>query len=810
MTKPGGPSLVRRSAVYGFSVCLGSLGILLTWVAAQRHVEGFLPLHVPWWSFLPTYFLALQRPLEYEIRRETRMTSLTHIPMVIALVCIAPWWHLVARVGGSLLDVAVRRQPLMKAFYNCALAAAEIGVAATALSLVTTSFLPRPLLWVALLGAMYLVDLIGTVGIVSVLSLIGVPQQLNELWSQLVNNLATTTVATSLGILAVAAAWSDGSTLVIIGVLSLGLGLTYRRHRRLGQEAQQAADLQQFLKGLGPLDMTSSGNSGVIEHMRVLLHAERIELALREGDGWWTYSSVENAELARTTADPSGLNISNSSVVGADDYVSSPMLHNGELVGVLTVRERMGSMRKFGLRDIRLVETVATELSKAVDRGTLQRQLALSATTDPLTQLFNLNETSRRIDQLLVTRSLIVAAVAVDSFREVNDTLGHEVGDELLLEVTRRLRLGYPEALIGRIGGGRFAVAVDADGVGHDASLFGLGIRAQVEGGAQLGPVGTHVRLSVGCVSAPEHGDDAATLIRRAETAMYGARHAHGGPVVWEPVYEVEGQRRLAVVMALREALSSGAIGVAFQPKLSANGGHVTGVEALARWTHPALGAISPAEFIPLAEAAGLMGPLTSSVLRQALTACKGWQRRAGRVGVAVNVSADTILDPSFVTEVAAILTSINISPNLLTLELTEGIVVGDPELAVQRMTEIRGLGVKLSVDDFGTGYSSLTYLKGLPVDEVKIDKGFVDDIAHEAGDRAVVRAVVDIAHTLGLRVVAEGVEHVEQGQILESLGVDEVQGYLHARPMAALDVAQWLRRREDSSTNAIVPAQYN
>jgi diguanylate cyclase (GGDEF)-like protein len=447
------------------------------------------------------------------------------------------------------------------------------------------------------------------------------------------------------------------------------------------------------------------------------------------------------------------------------------------------------------------LETVASEVAGAVERGQLQHELALAATTDPLTGLPNLNESSRLLEEWLSAsdRLIVVAAVAVDSFREVNDTLGHQVGDELLLEVTRRLRLTFPEALIGRIGGGRVLVAVSSESVGHDPAMFGLGLRAQVEGGAQLGPVGTHIRLSVGCVRAPDHGDDAATLIRRAETAMYGARHTQGGPVVWEPVYEIEGQRRLAVVMALREALASGAIGVAFQPKVIAGGSTVTGVEALARWTHPALGAIAPTEFIPLAEAAGLMGPLTSSVLRQALTACKGWQRRGGRIGVAVNVSAGSVLDPSFVTEIAAILTSVNISPDLLTLELTEGVVVDDPALAAVRMAELRALGVKISVDDFGTGYSSLTYLKGLPVDEVKVDKGFIDDIAHDAGDRAVVRAVVDIAHTLGLRVVAEGIEHVAQDKILASLGVDEVQGYLHARPMPALDMAQWLRRRDSA-----------
>jgi EAL domain-containing protein (putative c-di-GMP-specific phosphodiesterase class I) len=361
------------------------------------------------------------------------------------------------------------------------------------------------------------------------------------------------------------------------------------------------------------------------------------------------------------------------------------------------------------------------------------------------------------------------------------------------------VRLAVPGAEVGRIGGGRFAVGVPASHYSGDPELLGLALRAQVEGGAQLGPVGTHVRLSVGCVSGPEHGQDAESLIRRAETAMYSARHAHGGPVLWEPAYEVSGQRRLAVVMALREALASGAIGIAFQPKVDAATGEITGVEALARWTHPALGAIYPDEFIPLAEASGLMGPLTTTVLRQALTAGKGWQRRAGHVGVAVNVSAETVLDPSFVTEVAAILTSTGFAPELLTLELTEGVVVDDPQLAAQRMQELRNLGIKLSVDDFGTGYSSLTYLKGLPVDEVKIDKGFVRNLVDDPADRAVVRAVVDIAHTLGMRVVAEGVEQEDQQQVLRVLGVDELQGYLFARPMAGLEMATWLRKREST-----------
>ena len=304
------------------------------------------------------------------------------------------------------------------------------------------------------------------------------------------------------------------------------------------------------------------------------------------------------------------------------------------------------------------------------------------------------------------------------------------------------------------------------------------------------------MRLSVGCARSPEHGSDASTLLRRAETAMNSARRAHGGPVVWEPAYEVQGQRRLAVVTALREALATGAVGVAYQPKVRLDGGGCTGVEALARWRHPAMGEVRPEEFVPLAEASGLLSLLTHTVLRQALTACRSWQRPGCRVGISVNVSADTLQDARFVTEVAAVLSEVGVAPELLTLELTEDVVVDDPQLAAERMLELRALGVRLSVDDFGTGYSSLTYLKGLPIDEVKIDKGFVVGLVADPADQAVVRAVIDIARTLGVRVVAEGVEHEEQHALLARLGVDEVQGFLHARPMVGAEMDAWLDRR--------------
>ncbi len=804
VTTTGVSSGVRRVAVHGLSLALLLLALGLLRVSSQHW-----PLYpgtqtIPWWTLIPAYVATLRLTLDFEFRSEAFSVTLSQVPLAIGLFFVAPWLHLAARTVAGLVNCVLRRQPPVKAFYNVASGALEVAVASTIASLVLPAMTPGPRVWGTLLLAFAVTDVISSLTTALVLRLVGSGQDRRTFLSSLVSCLSASAVFGALGVIAVAALFTDLWTSVVIAATIAGLILAYRANRRLAAQQQQAVELHQFVQALGPIDLEDEASIPVLDRVRLLLLAEELELTLQRHG---------RHERHVVTGGPSGtvhqVNVGDASVArpqlmtGAslEDHMSAPLAGMHDLVGVLTVRQRLGTIRAFELRDLRLLETVAAELGGAIERGRLQRDLSRAATTDPLTQLPNLNESSRQLDALLRRHQvgLLIVAVAVDSFREVNDTLGHEVGDELLLEVTRRLCLAYPDALVGRIGGGRFLIAAASDSLGNDASMFGLDLRTKVEGGAQLGPVGTHIRLSVGCVRGPEHGDDAATLIRRAETAMYSARYSHGGPVVWEPAYEVEGQRRLAVVMALREALSSGAIGVAYQPKVGASDDSVTGVEALARWTHPALGAISPAEFIPLAEAAGLMGPLTSTVLRQSLTACKGWQRRAGRIGVAVNVSAHTLLDPLFVTEVAAILTSIDISPDLLTLELTEGIVVDDPELAVVRMSELRALGVKLSVDDFGTGYSSLTYLKGLPVDEVKIDKGFVDGIVHDAGDRAVVRAVVDIAHTLGLRVVAEGVEQEEQHALLAQLGVDEAQGYLHARPMAGLAMAQWLRRREQS-----------
>jgi diguanylate cyclase (GGDEF)-like protein len=798
----------RTRSALAACVCLTLLaaGIALTSAAHGPVLELGLPTLVLPLLLVLAYYWSSRLTLDFQVRGDAHCITLGQLPLALGVLLVSPWLHLAAALAAALLNAGIRRQHALKAGYNLGVAGFEVGAVAFAVSLVANDGAPSPGLWLALYGGLLFTNIVSSLALNAIWQLLGMTLDAAQVLRPLALEAVASTVAAGLTVVTVSAAYTEPASLVIVSLLATGLAAAYRRHRLLRHQQETTQHLYDFVRDLGPVDVGQDGAQDVLEQVRVMLQAERLELLVpAEPEGWQLLVALEGLPPQRLAAGaPVTQNLRQRVDPAADlDVMTTTLFGSGGLLGVLTARNRLCDVRDFDLGDMRMLETVGAELATALERGRLLADLRRTATTDPLTGLPNLSEITRLIDELLDStgRQVVVATATVDSFREVNETLGHDVGDDLLLETTRRLLATHPDALIGRIGGARFALAVPSSGAADVATLFGLGLRAQVEGAARIGPVGTHIRLSVGVVCSPDHGDDAHTLLRRAETAMSSARDAHGGPVAWAPAYEVQGQRRLAVVSALREAVATGAIGLAFQPKLNARSGQVTGIEALARWTHPALGTVRPDEFIPLAEASGFIGPLTSAVLRQAVAAALGWQRRAPGVGVSVNISADTVLDPSFITEVAAVLTGAGLRPELLTLELTEGVVVADPELAVERLGELRSLGIRIAVDDFGTGYSSLTYLKGLPVDEVKIDKGFIRGLTTDAADVAVVRAVVDIAHTLDLSVVAEGVEDLAQQEVLVSLGVDEVQGYLHARPMPGAAIEGWLRERQVSAS---------
>jgi EAL domain-containing protein (putative c-di-GMP-specific phosphodiesterase class I) len=300
---------------------------------------------------------------------------------------------------------------------------------------------------------------------------------------------------------------------------------------------------------------------------------------------------------------------------------------------------------------------------------------------------------------------------------------------------------------------------------------------------------------SIGLALAPEHGNTVRTLLKRADVAMYAAKQTGRAVVVYDPAQDTASPNRLALVAALRQAVVNDRLDVHVQPKVSIDTGAVIGAEALVRWRDDERGAVPPDEFIPVAERSGLIRPLTEIVLRRSLQACADWQRVAPGVGVAVNLSARSLRDPSLVDDVASMLRAFGVPGHLLTIEITESSVMADPASTLELLHRLRALSVQLSIDDFGTGYSSLSYLRRLPVQEVKIDKSFVWEMDQNAEDAAIVRSIVELGHTLDMHVVAEGIERASVFQLLREFGCDLGQGYLVSKPMPAGDFVGWFSR---------------
>jgi EAL domain-containing protein (putative c-di-GMP-specific phosphodiesterase class I) len=307
---------------------------------------------------------------------------------------------------------------------------------------------------------------------------------------------------------------------------------------------------------------------------------------------------------------------------------------------------------------------------------------------------------------------------------------------------------------------------------------------------------------------APEHGTDIATLLRRADVAMYSAKDTHGGVVVYAPERDHNSAARLALVADLRAAIANGDLVLMYQPKTGPADREVHGVEALVRWQHPVRGMIPPDDFIGIAEQTGLIAPLTEWVLRAALTQCRTWLDQGLDLSVAVNISPRTLHDASFTTLLTELLAETRMPAARLTLEITEGALMADPERAIDVLWELRRSGVRLSVDDLGVGHSSLSYLKRLPVHEIKIDKSFVTGMVDDGDDEAIVTAVIAMVHRLRMTVVAEGVEDERTLVRLAELGADVAQGYWMSRPVPAAEVAPWIERWTGTPDAAVVPIQ--
>lgn len=432
----------------------------------------------------------------------------------------------------------------------------------------------------------------------------------------------------------------------------------------------------------------------------------------------------------------------------------------------------------------------------------IARARAEEALRDPLTGLPNrqwlLERTWSALDEADRTeaRSALVL-IDLDRFRSVNDTLGHLAGDRLLLQIAERLRAALPRgAEVARLGGDEFAVLLPLAESTTSAMRSARALVSALGSPLDLDGLTLVLEASAGVAVFPEHAREAEGLLRRADVAMYEAKRDRTGVEVYEATRDSNTPDRLGLLADLRRALDAGEVELHYQPKVGFDG-VVSGLEALVRWVHPERGRVPPDEFIAIAETSGLMPRLTEYVLETALAQVARWRSDGLTVPVAVNVSPRDVHTPGFAGAVAGRLARHGVPPAALQLEITEHVLLEDPQRAADTLAGLAGHGVKMSLDDFGTGYSSLVHLRRLPVSELKIDRSFVARLAVDAEDAEIVRCTVDLAHSLGLLVVAEGVEDDETWERLRDLGCDAVQGWLVAAAMPPDETTAWLRARD-------------
>jgi diguanylate cyclase (GGDEF)-like protein len=425
---------------------------------------------------------------------------------------------------------------------------------------------------------------------------------------------------------------------------------------------------------------------------------------------------------------------------------------------------------------------------------------------DALTGLPNrvlLREEAQRLIMRLNGDTMALILMDLNEFKEVNDTLGHFAGDQLLRQVGERLAGFTTEStLVTRLGGDEFAILRNqADAV--TAEQLAMRVGESLRRPFLVSGMTLEIDASMGIALAPLHASDYDGLLQRADSAMYAAKRNHTGIAMHTREQEADNSQKLALASDLRRAIEGGQLSLYYQPKATLRTGDISGVEALVRWKHPDRGMISPDQFIPLAERSGLINLLSMWVLKTALRQVADWKRMGLVMPVSVNLSARDLIDVRLPDEIEAALHEANVASELLEVEITESVLTADPARARAIVTRIGELGPTTTIDDFGAGYSSLAYLKNLPVHALKIDRSFVLGMTDNEHDATIVHAVVDLAHNLGLRVVAEGAEDMAVWERLRLAGCDEVQGFVLAQPMPSAQATDWLSRRRESSNAA-------
>jgi len=751
--------------------------------------------------------------IHVEFRKHAYSYALAGIPLALGLATSDVRDVVIARVVGSLAAFVVQRPNAVKIAYNTAAYAFEAAAAGFLIHQVSGG--PQGLLLpgvVQFYVVMALLDLVMT-GLVLVVIRLHKGTVTRNTMLHVAAPAIPFSLASSAAALGVLLLTRHGAVGYCVLVLLIACGaLAYRSYQRLHSRHEALSFVQSFIEDSAAPRRGQTASEHMLSRVRALMNATATELMLHESSGV-TQLVVTEDDVVIAVAPTDDWLLSRVRALGEPLLVSRRARDKGmqtwltargckealivplntpTLSGTLVVRDRLGETSGFTKDDLTLLLALGGHLAVSLQNARLLDRLRYEATHDTLTGLANraLLQATLRDAADDEAGEIAVLLIDLDQFKEVNDALGHPVGDELLKIVSERLMMTAPSsALVARLGGDEFAVLLRPQPDLLDAAIRVA--REMINAIAEPAKVGdTYVatQASIG-VAVSGATSDHADLLRNADTAMYAAKSQPTGVVVYTAELDRGRIERLALSADLQAALRSDQLVLHYQPKIDLRTGGITGVEALVRWNHPQLGLLGPDAFIPLAESSGMIEQLTPLVLRMALRQCRAWLNDGLDLTVAVNLSAKNVGNTSLPETVALALAEAGVTPDHLVLEITESSVMGDPDRTLPVLRRLAVTGVALSLDDFGTGFSSLSYLQRFPVREVKIDRSFVRGLSDPAGAHtaeALIRSIIGLGESLRLNVVAEGVEDAATLAKLQEYGCDVAQGYFIGRPAPA------------------------
>jgi diguanylate cyclase (GGDEF)-like protein len=809
-------------------------GILyLVWV---RHLEPIQHPEIAWWAIGAMVLVAELWPVVLEFRRSTHSFTLTDVPLTFALIFATGTHAFFAVVAGTLVALLLRRVSPVKSAFNLAQYALVVSVLIIVVHLAAS--VDPGFGWITWGAALAAGQITGVLTVAQIVAARALTEgrvsrvQVREMFGL---DFAVTAMSTALALVC-ALLWierPEATPLLLIPILIAFVG--YRAYLRERQDHEKVKVLYEANRTLSDSPELAVALDGLLERALEAFHAEQAEVILFDADGdepVRTGLGPGTAREAMAPVDAAAARALRRCAATSDAAVAltapfpaalAPYLQErgvrhgmlavlrGEdhVIGTIMLANRFGLSRGFTEADRALFNTLAANASAALqyDRlelavselHDLQDQLQHQAQHDPLTGLANRSLFSQQVREALESGAPGEAAVMfidIDDFKRVNDTLGHAVGDQLLRGVASRLvRSVRGEDIVARLDGDEFAVLVRRPfyverGAGELAQHMLASFALPVTAGDEV----LSVSLSIGIATCRHERTHAEELLRDADVAMYEAKEGDTSRVsVFTPAMRDSIVRRHDLKADLERAIEQRELVVQYQPIVDLTTGQTVSVEALVRWNHPRRGRIPPLEFIPLAEHTGLIVPLGRYVLEEA---CARVSERHAELQVQVNLSALELEHPDLLETITGVIQRTGIAPGRLVLEVTETLLVKDAVRGAEKLQQLRDIGVQLALDDFGTGYSSLSYLRNLPLDTLKIAREFVEGLAFSEHDAAFVRLIVGLAKSVGLKVVAEGIETRAQLDMLREIGCDLGQGYYFAAPM---DVdADWLAPRAD------------